>query len=983
MQCPKCKKEIEDFSLKCSFCQTKVGSLCKDCGAYNLITAVECTNCKKALLKICSECGSANLPDAEFCRKCDMPFVTEEQKQELLQPMYFASLNSQQQVKSKLLEGIKNADSRIITVSGESGTGKNLVLRHVITDLKNVKLIWLLGTCTQVTQLSPFGFFQDLFLNFFNINNFCPDTLQLKKNSLKFFKQDFPTLSTNEILDLLNFLYPDNLDKYEEIYSNKAKMFSIIKKVLVTIIEKMKVVFIIDNFELIDGMSFDFIKELLEEDIVLDRTKFIILTKEIKPGMGLITSSKLTVENYLDLTVAPFTPSQVEAFLKQFTEFKFGGDFINLAIKVSGGNPAVIEQMVLLNNDIKRNHLKNINYQSLESIINYRLNILHQEDINAYRMLVAMSVLGVKFYPAMLENLDNHSPQEFERILEKLIQSGFICQLNNLAYEFKSYEIWKYIVANVKNDEVFEEILNILYETISIYKQSSVALLAYIVQKLNNNDEAFNIWTLLMKQASYIGDIGLYIISQKQALKLIENKASDFYQKVKRNIYTRVGKLLEPIDYKTAFEYLQKAIFMLDENEIFEQIELLGYLASCSMKSGNYCGVIECIKTVMNKLSDSYSQEKMLIKSRMITPLLRLGNYGQLNNIVENEILNEMERILSKGRDIPQIKISDLFELWIGIYFDYAESLIFQGDNRSFEIIKLIYDILEKNKTTNPTLLCRTNLLLALANTIKGDIKTSNKILDDILQEFSLDNMDSFIVSRWNFIDILNKFFLKDYTTLHSELFNVAAYANNANDNFTKNVLKTLLAKILKENNQAKRALEILDEQSTYFAEEKIATGVLLSWYLIAEIKLITSGTQFALDIASNAIDVAQSPEINNYYFTTLFNLLIGEIYLAKQDFESSKIYIEKSILLAKRFDLQLILVKAYLLAAKLYQELALPKTASRANYIKNALKMFQNAKNIQIVSDQPVLQKSIKKELNILTSFCKLNGIILKKEEK
>lgn len=46
--------------------------------------------------------------------------------------------------------------------------------------------------------------------------------------------------------------------------------------------------------------------------------------------------------------------------------------------------------------------------------------------------------------------------------------------------------------------------------------------------------------------------------------------------------------------------------------------------------------------------------------------------------------------------------------------------------------------------------------------------------------------MDSFIVSRWNFIDILNKFITKDYNSLYTELFNVVAYANNANDNFTK-----------------------------------------------------------------------------------------------------------------------------------------------------------------------------------------------------
>ncbi len=983
MQCPKCKKEIADNSLKCNFCNTKVGSLCKDCNTYNLITSTNCSGCGKALLKICTECGAANLPNAKTCRKCGIDFISEEQHAELLQPMYFASMNSQQKAKAKLLEGIKNAESRIITITGESGIGKNLVLRTAINELKNAKLIWLMGTCTQITQLSPFGYFQDLLLTFFNINNFCPDTLQLKKNSIKFFKQDFPTLTNNEILDLLNFLYPENMDKYENIYFNKAKMFLIIKKVLLTIIEKTKVIFIIDNFEYIDGMSYDFMKEILKEESAIDRCKFIFLSSVTKPGMGIITTPLLTEENYLDLTIAPFTPTQIETFLKQYTEFRFGKDFVNLAIKVSGGNPAIIEQMVLLNNDIKRNGLKNINYNSLESIVDYRLTILKKEDRNAYRMLIAMSVLGVKFYPAMLENFDNNPPQEFERIIEKLVTLGFITQLNNLSFEFKSTEVWKNIVASVKNDESFEEILNMLYEIISIYKQSSIALLGYIVQKLNNNDQAFDIWTLLMKQASYIGDIGLYIITQKQALKLIENKTNDFYQRVKKNINTRIGKLLEPIDHNAAFEYLQNAVLMLEDHEDAEHIELLGYLASCAMKNGNYCGAIECVDNVLNKLPEEMKFERILVKSKLVKPLLRLGNYGQLINTVETEILDELEKTLAKGKNTPQISLQKLFETWVGVYFDFAEALVFQGDNKAFDVIQTIYDILDKNQTTEPTMICRVNLLLALANTIKGDLKTSNKILDDMLKEYSLDNMDTFIVSRWNFIDILNKFFLKDYNTLHTELFNVASYANNVNDSFTKNILKTLLAKILKDNNQTKKALEILEEQVAYFAKEKVATGVLLSWYLIAEIKLITNGTQFALDIATKALDIAQGPNITNYYFIALYNKLIGEIYLAKQDFESSKVYLEKAIFIAKQFDLQFILVKTYLQCAKLYQELALPKSSQRGNYIKQALKMFQNAKNVQIVAEQPALQRNIKEDLNILTAFCKLNGIILKKESK
>ena len=188
MQCPKCKKEIENNSLRCNYCGARVASLCKDCGTLNPIRAVECSNCKKKLLRLCSECGSANLPEATYCRKCGIEFMSEEVEKAYTAPVYFADMNSQQNVKAKLIDGIKDYDTRIITVSGESGTGKNVILRSAINELKNARLIWLYGSCTQTSQLSPFGLIQDMLLSFFNINNFCPDTLQLKKNSINYCK---------------------------------------------------------------------------------------------------------------------------------------------------------------------------------------------------------------------------------------------------------------------------------------------------------------------------------------------------------------------------------------------------------------------------------------------------------------------------------------------------------------------------------------------------------------------------------------------------------------------------------------------------------------------------------------------------------------------------------------------------------------------------------------------------------------------------
>ena len=699
--------------------------------------------------------------------------------------------------------------------------------------------------------------------------------------------------------------------------------------------------------------------------------------------MGRITSPVLTVENYKDITITNFTESQVEALITQYRDINVGKDFMKLAAKVSGGNPAIVEQAVMLYKDIKRNNLKHINYNSLQAITEARLSMLRQEDTAAYRMLTAMAVLGSKFYPAMLENFDNNSPSDFEKIIDSLVSKGYINQINNLSFEFKSYDIWKTTVAIVKNDDIFEEIVNILYDIISRYKQSSIALLGYLVQKLNNNDRSFEIWTMLMKQSSYIGDIGLYIISQKQALKLIEHKTSPYYQKIKKNIYTRVGKLLEPIDYVSAFDYLQQAVMMLDENEDYAHIDILGYLASAAMKMGNYWGAIECAESVLNKLPEDMELEIALVKSREIRPMIKLGNYGQAVNLIDNEIMPVIQKYLAKGKNLPSIGSDNLYNLWLDLYFDLAEALTFQGDCRMFDIIKLIFDIIDKNKITDTTILCKVHLALAIANTVKGDLTTSQKILDDILKEYPLDDMNPFIISRWNFTDIINKYIKKDYNNLMTELFNVTAYANNINDNFTKNMLKTLLAKILRDKNETKKALEILDEQVAYFAKEKIATGVLLSWYLISEIKLVTKGTQFALDIAAKALDIAQGPNINNYFFIAKFNRLIGEIYIAKQDFESAKVYIEKSIFISKQFDLQDLLISNYLLYAKYYQELALPKSSMRGDYIKHALKMYQLAKNIPIVQSHPHLMQKIKEDLAVLTSFCKVNGIVLKKGTK
>ncbi len=990
MKCPKCKKEIEEKTLKCPHCSAKIGSICKLCGAYNPITATVCSSCQTELLKRCPDCNSLNLPEVNTCRKCGHMFLQKEDKDEELNQLVEESIPqikpelkaiSQQKAKNMLVQAIKDDKVKVISISGESGIGKNLILRFAANDLKSYKFIWLPGKCTQITQLTPMGFIQDVLLTFFNVNNYCVDTTLLKRNAMKFFKQDFSTLSNNEIFDLLNFLYPEKTDYYENIYSNKERYFDVLLKVFKTIISQIKTLFVIDNFENMDGMSYEFLRRLVDLEEVKNNCKFIFSYIEPSPVRGIFAHPEFKDYAYVDITIAPLKKVQIDAFLLQYNEIEFSIAMKDALYKVSKGNPSVIEQALNLLMDYQRLGLQPKLLSNIDLIISKRLEILKKEDLMAYRILIACAILGVKFYPAVLERLFNVGGEYLQLILTKLVKLNYIIPVSNLSFEFKSNKIWSLVLANVKQTSDYDEVNRNMFEILVNYKLSTTATVGFLAQNLGLKVDAFAIWTKIMKLASYIGDVNIYMIAQKQSLHLLDDISVPNAKVIRRNIHTRLGKLFAAIKPDVAVEHLPKAIEMVDENDTCQRIELLGYLSSCAMKVGNYYGAVECADAVLELMPQSEMElERALVKTRKVKALIKIGNCGQVISLVDTEIAPVLNKYLNRRIPSKNINQECIFENWLDIHFNLAEALIWSGNNRCFEVIRFIFDTLEKNNVKDNNLHFKIQLFLAFANSIRGNTVSAEEILSETLDRYELDKIDEKLMSLWNLVNIVNRFLSKRYDGMAEELFQSVTFANNIGDNFGKNFLKTLLAKLLKENNDNKKALEILEEQVSYFAKEKIATGVLLTWFLISDTKLITKGSQFALDVATKALDVATGSNVNNYYFNVLFNRLIGEIYISKNDFESAKVYIEKGIIIAKQFEMDDLLVRLYLLYGKYYQELALPKTQARAEYISNAIKMFQLARDKADVLENPYLAKSVKECFNVILSFCKLNGITLKK---
>ena len=988
MLCPKCKTEIPDESLKCDNCGSRVGRLCPNCKTHNILTAKKCKNCDYELLKICPNCGATNASNVATCRRCGAVINPKKRKQDEapkgekkvtiidVMPKYEAVYYSQQNAKDKLKESILNPKIKVVGLTGESGSGKNIVIKFVSTELKEQNFVWLNGKCSKHTKLTSCGYIQDVLLSLFNLNNFCIDMENLKKESIKFFKQDFPDMTQKEVYDFINFLYPEKYGEFKNIHSNKQHTFDILLTVFRTIASSADIVLVADNFQDIDAMSLEFLNKLTEDSDIVEKLTIIITTSEARSAQIYFANDNLSEDSYDNIAVAPLTREQLLPIMDKYKSLDLSVEQKNLIHKYSNGNPASFEQYINLTADKQRNDIPFSIPQTISEVVKERLDILKEEDILAYKVLTAVSILGYKHNPIILNTFCDVDLDQLGMVLNKLVKFNYLVEISDSVFEFKSMYLWKVTHEALKqNTAVYKSVCDELIILLQNYHLSSLSSMSIVAEDMTYTQQYLSIWTTSMQTASYIGDTSLFVTAQKRILDIVENNKIEASETIKKNIYFQSGKLLEATDPNEGMEFLTNALNMEGLTK-YEEIDLLGYIASCAMKTDKFYGVIECVDSVLKKFDNPHSLEAMVVKSRKLRALNKVGNFGEVVSLAEDEIIPAIESAFAKkSYKYKLISEEEVFETWLSVLFELIKALTRQGDDRAFKVSNELFKILEANDIHDKQFFCNIQLELALANTIKGRIKMSEKILNDIFEIYqNSEVINSFVVSRLNLISLLNKFFTERNKIEMEELFNIAEFADNINDKLTKNISKLVLGKIILQTQSAQSAIDIYKKQLEYFAKEKNAVGVLLGWYLTAEATILVDKQQ-ALDIANKALNIAQKPEICNHYFTLLFDKLICKIYLSLKDYESARMYCDRALTIAKGYDIQYQLAKLYIIAGDCQKEMA--ETAQdKKSCVDNATQLYQLAHNIGKNLEIASLERIVSQKMSELEVLCQAKGI-------
>lgn len=987
MKCPVCKKNIPETALKCPYCKTRTGLLCSHCNTINPVGSFVCKKCAQELLKICPHCNSINFPGAAKCRKCGSPFskiakTPADNDDDSINLEFKPRLHTPEQAFDILTEGLCSKDKKIFSITGDKGIGKSSLLSKVIKSFDGEKLQWCTGKCTPLTQLTPGGVIQDMLLNLFKLPNFCINNEELQQDAAKFFSNEFKFLNSQEVSDFLNFLYNSQDGNYEDIIINKKRTYDILDRIFDAFAHTGRFIFVIDNFDFIDGFSIEFLTNFMQKDSNWKTLKFIAIYNEHKPISSFFGFEDKDIKSYVDINLAPLSIKNLEQEIKLTGET---GTYIterekDIIFAKSKGNPAFVEQAVSYSFDCQISDKAFLLPNNFSDLIKERLETLKKSNKEAHKLLCGAAILGDKLNLALLKEIFGYRNQEFNDIISYLVKSSFVKPLNEIYYEFNNLLLWETILKNISHDLAFEDINVKIGKALSIFTLNTNATMAMIAHNLKENRMAFDIWTKTTRLASYVGDINLYVIAQKQCLALLNEFNENETLNIRYNISERLGKLLTEYDPEEALEFLPDAISNAKAcNNEAKEIELLSYLASCCQKTGNYFGNVECVDNVIKKLKPEQDIECAMLKTAKLSSLLDIGNCGEVINLIDNDILPILESNLSKPRLNNTIPLGFIYDTWLRVSLALASALALQGNDRSFEVLTALFEIIDKHKINDQLLICKTKLILAYANTMRGDFKTSDNILDDIDRVCRTDIMDSETISRWNLIYIANRFMLKQYDGLRETLFEAVTFANNTGDNFTKNILKVMLGKIFKDGQQSKHAIEIYNEQVTYFAKEKMALGALLSWYLIADATMVAETPKNALEIAAQALEIAQNPRINNTFFIVQLKILIAKAYIELSDYETAKINIESALILAKKYCLNDLLSKIYLLYGQYYQDIGTVQSQNQREYLKGAFKMYDKAMDIVVEKTRNTfIRDKIDEQKKILISYCDVNGFKL-----
>ena len=132
-----------------------------------------------------------------------------------------------------------------------------------------------------------------------------------------------------------------------------------------------------------------------------------------------------------------------------------------------------------------------------------------------------------------------------------------------------------------------------------------------------------------------------------------------------------------------------------------------------------------------------------------------------------------------------------------------------------------------------------------------------------------------------------------------------------------------------------------------------------------------------ALEICEKSIEITQGSRINSVWFKILFQLLVAECYIIKDDLESAKMHVELASQDVNQNELNHFMLKIIRLKAVIMQEsVDKVEMSKKAEVAANAAALFEKAITLSSRLGLEKFNYKLQKELTSFKASCKLKRI-------
>ncbi|OGH97056.1 MAG: hypothetical protein A2104_04640 [Candidatus Melainabacteria bacterium GWF2_32_7] len=1043
MKCPRCKEENAENAVVCVNCKLKLKSACPRCKALNKIGQSVCSNCNLRLIRFCPQCKSPNFPNAPVCRKCnfellkakkrpsqEMPTeqqstpqakpaapvkvqenvaaVTETQASKQAEQPKAAQVQQTEKPAKTNIQEFSRAEAHdtiinvlnkaeqgfIIDLSAQDGAGKSTLVSSVIQSMQSKEFSWLIGTCQPINQLLPYSFFQDLFKSILGLPLFVSNIDESRVALNQILETNFGINDPHINNVLRRFLFNAFNECSPDTKENRDEIHNVINYVLDTINQNSNLVIIIEDFEYIDNASLECLKSLINKGF-LNKKNFIIINHNLNTNLH----EQFPLENLqkkiilISLKSMPLEEMNASLLGMLNNQDIIPANIKNKIFYCSKDVPLYMEQalwyLFQTGAIISKENTFSFNPQAvnieipanLDELIAARIKLINNFSPDATRIIMMASLFGIKFIPTFVQMLAQVEEQQYNQLMQMLMNNGIFAPVDQFCVRFKHTWIWKVIYEQFFTEEQVIDCGARLLEFYEKYTTNiSNAILARHAEEAQLKKETYIYYNLAVQESIYLGDPVTFTDYQNKILELLPETDLSDEQKNERklNIEEQIGKVNYEFNPQIAIDYLSNSILHEEkQNNLVKVIDLTGYLARSCELIGDFAGVIECCDKALSLIDKvKYPTEIILLNYYKLESTFNLGRFEETIINATNEVLPALEKYITKNKTIPGISISDLKNIEYETEIILAKSYVYQGNKQALELTANIALKAQKENLAEYEL--HALLLQALFSTIQGNSKACNSILTSIKEKFAdIQTPDKFKL-YWYFIAVISNMTNGDFKQAKEFCHTSIAMANIFKEFNMLTILKLFLGKCHEEFGQFREAFLIYDEIVNYCSENKMATGALLSWYLAASYEVRSGNQEKAVEIAERAIEIAQKPNISNYLAEIFMNKIIANVRTGKNDFEGAQINIETAVNIAERNDLTMCLVELYIVFGQLYNKSAVVNPEQTSNNVNISNRLFVKALSFAEQIENHYLIAKVDKEILEINKFCQQSGIKL-----